>query len=77
MKLDFTKIKTIQVMVNMFGLKGSEDEILDVIPGGMNFDPVKRVKETLSRVGYACEMNFDPLARHLIVSGCSHITCSK
>ena len=28
------------------------------------FDPVKYVKETLSRVEYACEMNFDPLARH-------------
>ena len=28
---------------------------------GMNFDPVKYVKEILSRVGYTCEMNFDPL----------------
>ena len=43
----------------------------------MNFDPVKCVKETISRVGYACEMNFDPLARHLILSGYSQITCSK
>ena len=31
---------------------------------GMNIDPVKYVKETLSRVGYACEMKFDPFARH-------------
>ena len=28
----------------------------------MNFDPVKYVKESLSRVGYACETNFDPFA---------------
>ena len=29
---------------------------------GMNFDPVMYVKETISRVGYACEMSFDPVS---------------
>ena len=33
---------------------------------GMNFDPVKHVKKTFSRAGYACKMNFDALAkRHM------------
>ena len=44
--------------------------------GGMSFDPVKYVKETLSRVEYACKMNFDPLAKRHIFSG-YHITCLK
>ena len=48
-----------------------------LVPWGKNIDPEKFVKETLSRVGYVCEMNFDPLARHKIFSGCSLITCSK
>ena len=34
--------------------------------GGIDFDPLKYVKETASRVVYACEMNFDPLARQSI-----------
>ena len=35
-----------------------------IIHGGMNIDPVKYryVKETLSCVGYACEMKFDLLS---------------
>ena len=32
------------------------------------FDPVKYLKEAFSRVGYACEMNFDPFTRHHIFS---------
>ena len=32
---------------------------------GMNFDPVKYVKETFSRVGYACDMNYYPFTRCL------------
>ena len=40
--------------------------ILLYITEGTNFDPLKYVKETLSRVGYVCEINFDPLARHYI-----------
>ena len=43
----------------------------------MNFDPVNYVKETLSRVGYAYQMNFDPLARYNILLGCFLITCLK
>ena len=35
----------------------------------MKFGPVEYVKETLSRVGYVCEMNFDPFARLHIFSG--------
>ena len=34
--------------------------------GGIDFDPLKYVKETASRVVNACEMNFDPLARQSI-----------
>ena len=49
----------------------------NIWPEGMKFGSVKYVKETLSRVGYVCEMNFDPFARHKIFSGCSLITCSK
>ena len=37
-----------------------------LLPRGINFDPVKYVKETLSRVEYACEMNFDSLSRRRI-----------
>ena len=48
-----------------------------IIPGGMNFDPVNYVKETLSRVGYAYQMSFDLLARHNILLGCFLITCLK
>ena len=33
------------------------------IPRDINFDPIKYVKETLLRVEYACQINFDPLAR--------------
>ena len=64
--------------VSIFGTKSGPD-----CPGmnsgsrGMNFDPVKDVKETLSLVEYACEMNFDPLARHYIFSGSPLITSSK
>ena len=47
------------------------------IPDGMNFDPVKCVKETFSRAGYAYRMNFDPPARRHICSGDSQITCLK
>ena len=43
----------------------------------MKFDPIMSVKKTLSRVGYACEMNFDPVIKHYIFSGCSLTTCSK
>ena len=38
------------------------------VPEGMNFDPVKYVKETSSHVEYACDLNLDPLARHFIFS---------
>ena len=39
-----------------------------MLPWDINFDPVKYVKETLSRVGYACEKNFDPLAhKHPVI----------
>ena len=47
------------------------------VHGGMNFDPVKYVKDALSRVEYACGMNFDPLAKRHIFSGYFHITCLK
>ena len=43
----------------------------------VNIDPVKYVKETLSRVGHVCEINFDPLARHNEFSGCFLITSSR
>ena len=39
------------------------------LPDGMNFDPVKCVKETFSRAGYTYRMNFDPPARRHICSG--------
>ena len=48
-----------------------------IIPDGMNFDPVKCVKDTFSRAGYAYRMNFDPPARRHICSGDSQITCLK
>ena len=48
-----------------------------MVPDGMNFDPVKCVKETFSRAGYANRMNFDPPARRHICSGDSQITCLK
>ena len=37
-------------------LSGREDarKFLKSLPGGINFDPVKYVKETYSRAGYAC-----------------------
>ena len=38
------------------------------VPRGMYIDPAKYAKETLSRVEYVCEMNFDPLARLHIFS---------
>ena len=43
----------------------------------MKLDAVKYVKETFLRVGYECEMNFDPLLRRYIFSGYPLITCSK
>ena len=54
-----------------------ECELRFEIPDGMNFDPVKCVKETFSRAGYAYRMNFDPPARRHICSGDSQITCLK
>ena len=47
------------------------------VPDGMNFDPVKCVKETFSRAGYAYRMNFDPPARRHLCSGDPQITCLK
>ena len=41
------------------------------------FEPVKYLKETFSRVGHACEINFDPLARHNEFSGCFLVTSSR
>ena len=35
------------------------------IPGSMTLIQVKYVKETLTRVGYACEMSFGPVANAL------------
>ena len=43
------------------------------IPEGINFDPVKYVKETFSRAGYACGINFDPLTRLDIFSTSNHM----
>ena len=43
----------------------------------MKFDAIMYVQNNLSRVGYACEMNFDPVDKHYIFSGCSLTTCSK
>ena len=42
--------------------------------GGINLGQVKYVKETLPRDRYACEMNFDSLARLYLFSGYSLIT---
>ena len=41
----------------------------NLVPRGMNFDPVKCVEEIISRVGYACELNLFP--------DYFHIECSK
>ena len=43
----------------------------------MKFGQIMYVKKTLSRIEYACEMNFDPVVKHYIFSGCSLTTCSK
>ena len=40
--------------------------MLERVPAGMDFDPVEYVQETLSRVGYVCEINFDPLVRRYL-----------
>ena len=48
----------------------------------LNFDPVKYLEETVSRVGYACEIIFDPLvSRHTVYTNTPHendtTTCSE
>ena len=43
----------------------------------MKFNRIIYVKKNLSRVGYACGMNIDPVVKHNIFSGCSLTTCSK
>ena len=57
-------------------LCGFNVELYPIYPG-YELRYIKTVKEAVSRVEYACKINFDPLARRYLFSGYSLTTFSK